>query len=83
MKYKNNEGLEYLKHYPHLWKWMNKCSGCGQIGYKPDLPEHIHPEHAVPHLRWNDEYIRKYFKPLYVNENDYCEICEKIFDHKN
>jgi len=56
---------------------MNKCSGCEHVGYKPDLPEHIHQGEAVPHLQWNDEYTRKYFKPLNLNENGYCKICEK------
>lgn len=79
MKYRQNQGMDYLKRYPHLWKWMNNCISCGEIGYKPDLPEHIHPEDAVPHLQWNDEYIRKYFKPLYVNESGYCKMCERIY----
>ena len=83
MKYRDEQGMDYLRRYPSLWKWMNKCNGCGTVGYKPELPEHIHSEDAVPQLQWNDKYIRKYFKPLYLNEKGYCEICEKIFDHND
>ena len=70
MYYRDVKGIDYLKRYPHLWKWINTCNGCGAVGYKPDLPEHIHLEDAVSHLQWNDKYIRKYFKPLQLNEKD-------------
>ncbi|MFC5647546.1 hypothetical protein ACFPYJ_00065 [Paenibacillus solisilvae] len=77
--YGKNKALEYLNNYPKLWKWMNQCRNCGHIGYKPNLPEHIHPDYAVPHLKWNDDYIRRYFKPLSVNENGFCDICNQKF----
>jgi hypothetical protein len=69
------QGEEYLSRYPNLKKWIIQCGSCGQKGYRTDLPEHIHPPGAVPHLQWNDKYIKKYFKPLTLDSRGYCDVC--------
>lgn len=75
MEHSYNQGEDYLKRYPNLSKWIIQCRSCGQKGYRTDLPEQIHPSDAVPHLQWNDKYIRKYFKPLELDNRCYCNMC--------
>lgn len=58
----------YLKQYPETKRWLNQCIICQSIGYKPELPEHIHPGMMAQN-------IRKYFSVLYVNELNICEEC--------
>ncbi len=78
MKYSNNEGLDYIRQFPKLKKWMNTCICCGSTGYNPDLPKELtanwgQGEYTTASAR----YIRKYFRPMKVNELGMCEICEK------
>jgi hypothetical protein len=66
-----NKGLEYLNRFKKkAWPWMNQCVGCQRIGYKPEMPERIHPGMLA-------YYLRKYFSALPVNSQGLCQICEK------
>lgn len=60
----------YVKQYPHAKKWLNKCIICQMAGYKPEMPQDIHPGLLAQNLR-------KIFSPLYVNELSICEECAK------
>ncbi len=79
MRDRCSEGFDYLKKYPKLKKWMNTCVCCGNTGYDPDMPEDLTRNcgqgefvtAAAPN-------IRRYFKPLRVNEAGMCETCEKF-----
>lgn len=70
------EGEEYLKMYPQLKKWINQCVACQDIGYKPELPLEL--------STWGGETsaaaqnLRKFFKPLQVNEVGLCDMCKKF-----
>lgn len=76
---KRDKGLEYLKQYPKLNKWMNRCICCGSMGYNPELPR-------VLTTNWGQgetitaaaQTLRKYFQPLEVNEISLCETCQKF-----
>ena len=72
----NNKGEEYLKKFPKLNKWINQCLCCGEKGYRPDMPERI----SVFEGAMDTLYIKKYFKPLPLNEAGLCEVCAKIQD---
>jgi len=65
---KNRDKELYLKQYPEVRKWLNECLLCHSKGYKPNLPEKIHPGELA-------ENIRRYFSPLEVNENNHCLTC--------
>lgn len=66
---KHVEDIEmYLKQYPEIKRWLNQCIVCQSMGYKPELPEHIHPGIMAQN-------IRKYFSVLYLNELNICEEC--------
>jgi hypothetical protein len=58
----------YLKQYPEAKKWLNQCIICQSVGYKPELPEKIHPGYLA-------ENIRRFFLALTVNEISACEQC--------
>jgi hypothetical protein len=61
----------YLKQYPSAWKWLNQCTLCNDIGYKPEMPEETFPGNRLcPNLR-------KMFHCLPVNKAGICEQCEK------
>ena len=80
MRYNKGEGNDYIKQYPGLKKWINTCICCGKSGYKPDLPEALIN-------KWGDEtaaayHIRKYFRPMKVNEVSICEDCQKALNDK-
>lgn len=70
MKHKKDSEL-YLKMYPGLLKWINECPICHSKGYKIEMPEHI--------AAYN---IRKYFKPLEMDENGFCLQCSKVYNQK-
>lgn len=79
MRYSHNEGLEYLKAYPKLKKWINICICCGSIGYNPDMPEKLTRNLGQGEFATvSAQTIRKYFNPLKVNELGICEVCEKF-----
>ena len=68
-----NDGDMYLQMYPELSKWMNECIVCHSRGYKPGMPEHISRANSVA-----GDNLRKYFKPLAVDELSICEQCSKF-----
>lgn len=72
---KNNKGEEYIKAFPKLKKWINECLCCHEKGYNPSMPDKI----TIVDGSLEVYYIKKYFKPLYVNEDGLCSQCEKIF----
>ena len=63
-------GEKYLKMYPELDRWMNRCIACQRIGYKPEMPKQIsRPGSAAARN------IRKYFSPLEIDGDGLCEQC--------
>ncbi len=69
MRNKNTEGLDYLRQYPKLKKWMNICICCGSIGYNPELPEKLTRNCGQGEFDTvAAQHIRKYFNPLKVDE---------------
>lgn len=77
MKYQKDIAL-YLKSYPDLRKWINECVVCHIRGYKPEMPEHIGSKDSIA-----ADNIRKYFKPLEVNDMGICLQCFKYFKISN
>ena len=73
--YKKNEGEQYIEAFPQFKKWINECICCHAKGYDPNMPDHI------GHYKENmsAKFIRKYFKPLAINEDKMCEQCSAIF----
>lgn len=69
------DGEVYLKMYPKLSKWMNRCIVCQDFGYKPELPLEL----SIPggDTSAGAKNLRKYFKPLQVNEMGLCDVCKK------
>ena len=65
-----SEADQYLGQYPDLQKWLNVCLTCGARGYKPELPENIYPHFNVAAMN-----LRKYFRPLRLNDLGHCEQC--------
>jgi hypothetical protein len=75
MASKKEEKEIYVKQYPEMKKWLNECSICQTIGYKPDLPEDIHPGVLAQN-------IRKMYNKLEVDEINICIDCGKYW-YKN
>ncbi len=75
---KNNKGEEYINAFPKLKKWINECLCCHEKGYNPSMPDKI----TTVDRSLEVYYIKKYFKPLSVNEEGLCSQCEKIFKNK-
>lgn len=59
---------KYLNDYPEVRKWLNECMVCHSVGYKPEMPEKIHPGQMA-------ENLRKFFSPLGVNDISICNDC--------
>ena len=53
--------------------WVNYCTICGDKGYKPELPEDD---------SFRTKHMKRYLKPLYVNELSICELCEQLTETK-
>lgn len=75
---KNNKGEEYIKTFPKLEKWINECVCCHRKGYDPLMPNKITTVTGSLEVY----YIKKYFKPLTLNEEGLCSQCEKILGNK-
>ena len=76
---RKDEGLDYLKRYPELKKWMSTCICCGSIGYAPELPEVLTKNSGTGEYgTMAAQNIRRYFQPLRVNELSICDICQKM-----
>jgi hypothetical protein len=69
------EGEEYLRQYPDLERWMNRCSLCGSIGHKPELPQNIYPHFSVA-----ADNLRRLFAPLAVDDLSRCEVCSSALE---
>ena len=71
---RKNEGEEYIRAFPKFKKWINECLCCHKKGYNPNMPEKI-GEHEGSLGAY---FIKKYFKPLPLNEDGLCPACEKV-----
>ena len=69
-----DKGEEYISAYPKFKKWINECMCCHSKGYIPSMPSHIDTDEAS----LGAYFIKKYFKPLSINEDGLCEQCSKI-----
>lgn len=79
MKYGRNEGLDYLRKYPQLSKWINTCICCGSMGYNPKLPKSLTRNLGQGEFSTiSAQNIRKYFNPMSINELGMCETCQKL-----
>ena len=68
------EADDYLRRNPSFLKWMNSCSLCGTIGYRPDMPE-FDAENIEPSFAFKN--LRTYFQPLEVSEHGICTQCAR------
>ena len=75
---RNNKGEEYINAFPKLKKWINECLCCHEKGYSPFMPEKITTVDGSLEVY----YIKKYFKPLPLNQEGLCTQCEKILNRK-
>ncbi len=71
---KKNEGQKYIDAFPQFKKWINECSCCHRMGYAPNMPEKI----TIGQNSLKVINIKRYFEPLQLNQENLCEICEKI-----
>lgn len=76
MYHGKDEGEKYIAAIPRLGKWINECVICHQKGYKPDMPKVI----AANGFSLDGYFIRKYFKPLEVNEDGVCRHCSGLLN---
>ena len=75
---RNKKGEDYVMAFPKLNKWINECLCCHEKGYNPSMPEKITTVEGSLEVH----YIKKYFKPLELNENGVCMVCSKLLDKK-
>lgn len=68
---KINRGDEYIQAFPKFKRWINECTCCHTKGYDPSMPEQIGEGLGA-------YYIKKFFKPLKLNESGMCETCQRI-----
>lgn len=61
-------GEDYLRMYPKLNKWMNRCGACNRVGYKPALPDEV----------TGSSNLRKMFPPLELDTRGLCEQCRLV-----
>jgi len=78
MKRKRGEGEEYIDAFPKFKKWINECVCCHDKGYDPTMPEKI----SANEVSLGAYFIKKYFKPLSINEDGLCAQCEKLLNNK-
>lgn len=71
---KGSTGEDYINKFPKLKKWINQCACCGVTGYNPSLPDKI----TMVEGSLEVYYIKKYFKPLPLDQNCLCEQCAKL-----
>ena len=72
---KEDKGEEYIRSFPKLKKWINECQCCHSKGYKPSLPDKI----TTVEGSFEVYYIKKYFKPLEINEMGLCKVCSRLY----
>ncbi len=68
------EGEEYINAFPRFKKWINECLCCHEKGYNPSMPDKITTVDGSLEVY----FIKKYFKPLPLNEDGLCAHCEKL-----
>ncbi len=78
MARKIDKGQDYIDTFPKFKKWINECACCHRKGYSPNMPEKI----TVFDGSLEVYFIKKYFKPLAVNEESLCKICEELLKEK-
>ena len=71
-----DKGEEYINAFPKFKKWINECVCCHTKGYDPSMPLHI----GAYEYSLGVYYIKKYFRPLSINEDGLCEQCSKILN---
>lgn len=70
-----NRGEEYISAFPEFKKWINECVCCHAKGYNPSMPQKIGQFEG----NLGAYFIRKYFKPLRLDEHGLCLLCAKLF----
>ncbi len=76
---RREDGLKYLKQFPKLNKWINRCICCGSIGYSSSLPERLTKNCGQGEFETaSAQNLRYYFQPLDVNDISICEACQKF-----
>mgnify|MGYP003293329159 CR=1 FL=1 len=70
---KKSKGEEYINAFPKFKKWINECTACHYKGYNPNMPDQIDPIEGS----LGSYFIKKYFKPLKLDNNGLCEQCSK------
>lgn len=76
---KKGEGEDYINAFPRLKKWINECICCHAKGYKPEMPDKISIVEGCSDVH----HIKKYFKPLEINKDGLCKVCEKLQNNQN
>lgn len=75
---KGNEGEKYINSFPKLKKWINECLCCHEKGYNPAMPEKI----TIVEGSLEVYNIKRYFKPLELNQDGLCPQCEKVLKNR-
>jgi len=75
---RNNKGEEYINAFPKLKKWINECVCCHGKGYNPAMPEKI----TIVEGSLEVYNIKRYFKPLELNQDGLCSQCEKVLKNR-
>lgn len=70
---KKSLGDDYIEHYPKFKKWINECVCCHRKGYNPNIPDQISAEGD-----FGSYFIKKYFAPLSLDKDGYCDVCAKF-----
>ena len=76
---KKGEGEDYINAFPRLKKWINECVCCHAKGYKPEMPDKISIVEGCSDVH----HIKKYFKPLEINKDGLCKVCEMLQSSQN
>lgn len=72
-------GEDYINSFPKLKKWINECVCCHEKGYNPSMPKKITTTDGSLEVY----FIKKYFKPLPLNQDCLCEQCARFFSKKD
>ena len=60
-------GLEYLKMYPEMKKWVKQCVACQIHGYDPNMPNDARGARN----------IKAYFPPIEFSDIGLCDQCNE------
>lgn len=79
MERKTDKGMDYLREFPKMKKWINTCICCGKSGYDPSMPEVLTRNCGQGEFKTAfARYIREYFQEMNVNELGICEECQRV-----